>query len=155
MNLTFGMVGNKLVWFDFQRKLVQHVDFDLLEKEEMTLKATYVYGKINWYLASSLGFTVREVLSNFTQEEYRVQGVHINEIEESSVLRKKKIKEDVDGDLCLMQLTAGSNITVYNLQKENRYEVSLIPDSNTYSNPISFSNTGFARSTPEHTLQSN
>ena len=95
---------------------------------------------------------VREVLSNFSLDEYRLQGVNIAEVEEGSYLRRKKIEEVHDGDLSLMQLTVGNRATVFNLQKANRYQVSLIHDIHLFSSPIIFANTGFTYCTAERTL---
>ena len=53
------------------------------------------------------------------------------------------MEEKHDGDLCLMQLMTGNNATVYNMQRESYYEVSLIHDINLFKSPILFTNTGF------------
>ena len=146
------MVEDKLVWLDFERKLVQHIDLGALQAGNNHPVAKED-GKVTWHLASSPGFTVREIFSSFSQEDYRIQGVQINEIKDTSVLRTKKIEEVYDRDLCLMQISAGRNVTVFNLQKENRYEVSTLTDETYFSNPIVFENTGFTQNTSERTIQ--
>ena len=95
------MVDSKLIWLDFERKLVSHVDLDSLETGKHKDVADDD-GKVMWHLASCPGFTVREVLSSYSYDEYRSHGVQINEINHLSVLRKKKIEEACDKDLCLM-----------------------------------------------------
>ena len=70
-------------------------------------------------------------------------------------MRKKKIEEAHDNDLSLVQLTTGSKITVYNLEKENKYEVTLMPVERDFYSPIIFANTGYTLKTRERTLQTN
>ena len=59
------MVDSKLIWLDFERKLVSHVDLDTLESGK-SKDVTDDDGKVTWHLASCPGFTVREVLSSYS-----------------------------------------------------------------------------------------
>lgn len=147
-NLLFQVVDRKLVWLDFAKKLVQFIDLDLLKgsvshpvKHSMSDQDQPT---LRWSKAHCRGFTVREVLQGISPEDFRNRGVTIDEVAESSVLRMKMPDESGEDELTLMQLTAGSNATVYNLQPDNRYEVALLMDMSVFrNNPLSFSNTGF------------
>ena len=70
-------------------------------------------------------------------------GLSIDEVSEDSVQRIKKIPEEVDGDMTLMQITIDNHGIVYNLQDENRYEIAIIGDIDSFDDPISFAHTGF------------
>ena len=54
-------------------------------------------------------------MENVTIEDLKNQSAFINEVSSTSILKEKKIKEDHDRDLCLMQLTIRNHATVYNL----------------------------------------
>ena len=110
-------------------------------------------GKVGWALTNIKGFFVRDVLERFTVEDYRLQGIFIDEISEESAIRTKKVEEHHDGDLCLMQLTVENNAIVYNLQPDNRYEVDYLRDINSFQNPVLFSNTGFTLFTFNKTFE--
>ena len=71
-------------------------------------------------------FTVREMMEGVTRDYYLDNGVFIDEVSCNSILRAKKIKEDHDRVLCLMQLSMGHHGTVFNMQPERAYEVALI-----------------------------
>ena len=71
------------------------------------------------------------------------------------MVRTKKIEEKHDGDLCLLQITLGTHATIYNMQKDSFYEVSLIKDIDQFKNPIVFSNTGFVYQTEKGVLKNN
>ena len=70
-------------------------------------------------------------------------GLSIDEVSEDSVQRIKKIPEEVDGDMTLMQITIDNHGIVYNLQDENQYEIAIIGDIDSFDDPISFAHTGF------------
>ena len=72
----------------------------------------------------------------------------MSEVPETSTIRRKKIKEKHDGELCLMQLTVEKHAIVYNLQVENRYEVAMLYEFEEYRDPLKFSMTGFELCTP-------
>ena len=139
-NFTFGIVKRKLVWINFSDKLIQHIDFDRIDTVSDEKKTEV---KAQWVLADSLCFSVKQVLQFYSRTDYLTKGVYIDEINEVSTLRTKKMEEKHDGDLCLMQLMTGNSATVYNMQRESYYEVSLIHDINLFKSPILFTNTGF------------
>ena len=60
------MVDSKLIWLDFERKLVSHVDLDSLSETDSNKEVSETDGKVMWHLASCPGFTVREVLSSYS-----------------------------------------------------------------------------------------
>lgn len=110
---------------------------------------------MNWHTLSSPGFTVREVIADFTIEDYLLHGVQIDEIHEASVMRKKKTAEESGSVLCLMQLTVGNHATVFDLQEKNRFQITMIQDMSQFSSPNIFVTTGFVYNTPDRALQSN
>lgn len=79
---------------------------------------------------------MRDITEGFTREQYLKHGVHFEELSETSILLKKKIKEAHDGDMSMLQLAFSNHAIVYNLQSENRYEVALIHDIETFTDPI-------------------
>ena len=74
-DFTFGMVGSKLVWLNFQNKVVQFVDF-----EQFAKSAEKAFYKVQWSSVASPWFTVRQLLQNFSREDYRLKGIAINEV---------------------------------------------------------------------------
>ena len=71
------------------------------------------------------------------------------------MLRKKQTDQRHENNPCLMQLTTGDNATVYDLQADNKYEVSLLRSIYHFQNPIIFSTTGFEYKTTERILKCN
>ena len=94
--------------------------------------------KVSWSTFACRGFTVKEIFSRFdlTKDNKKRldQGFfNIDEIPQDSILLKKKgrhfsksIKNDDSTSSCLMQLTCGNAIVVYNLRAEERQEVAMI-----------------------------
>lgn len=70
-------------------------------------------------------------------------------------MRKKKVWQKHDGEMSLLQVTAGTNAIIYNLQAQNRYEVSLLDGMDEFRNPIMVSHTGFVCGSKTRTLQAN
>ena len=62
-NFTFGVVANKLIWLDFHRKLVQQIDLDCFEPESNE--------KLSWTMIHSCGFTIKELLYGFSDDDYK------------------------------------------------------------------------------------
>ena len=92
---TFGMVDSKLIWLEFESKLIQYVEIDSLFRENEA--------GICWTLKLIHGFTVRDLLTGFSQEDYRTEGVSIDEISEESILRKKSQFKNLNNNgKCLM-----------------------------------------------------
>ena len=56
---------------------------------------------------------------------------------------------------CLMQLTCGNAFVVYNLRSEEREEVVMIHDTESFDDPIIFSHTGFVYNTSQRSLETN
>ena len=109
-------------------------------------------GRLEWGTFDCKGFTVKEVCDGMTRESYIKKDIYLNELSESSVLVMKKIKEKHDRQMCLLELMYDNQAIVYNLQPENRYEVSLIHGIDKFSDPIKFAMTGFDYKTKEKSL---
>ena len=90
---------------------------------------------------------MREVLGDFSQDEFRNQGISIDEITENSILRHKASEQL--SNVALMQLTVRKHATVYSLDHNHRKEVGLLGDIYKFKNPMQFANTGFVYSTSE------
>ena len=72
--------------------------------------------------------------------------VFINEVPEhsKSILKQTNDFSQTNPSEHLMQLTVGNNVTVFNLDEKDRYEVALINSiENFQDNPIVFGTTGF------------
>lgn len=63
-DISFGLVGQKLVWVNFATKLVSHINVDELSQKEAT-----------WVNATCNCFSVDEFLSNLSSEDYRQKGI--------------------------------------------------------------------------------
>lgn len=125
-------MSSKLVWLDYDKRSVCHLDLREIEREHPT------QGRLEFALKNCRCFTIREPLATFGLESYRDHGISIEEVPEDSVLRTKKIPEEHDGDMSLVQFTTGSHGVIYNLQAQNRYEVAVIGDLQHFTDPISF-----------------
>ena len=109
-------------------------------------------GRLEWGPVICKGFTVKEVCEGMTRDSYIKKDIHLDELSESSILFMKKIKEKHDRKMCLLELTFDNHAIVYNLQPENRYEVSLIHGIDKFSDPIKFAMTGFDFRSKEKSL---
>lgn len=142
--MTFGLVGQKLVWVDFASKTVHHICLDDFGKKEAA-----------WVNSTCFCFSVDEFLTNLSSEDFKLKGVQIDEIGGSSMLRQKLLEQHDDKNMCLMQLTAGSNAIVYNLMKNHKAEITLLSKLELFKDPVIFSSSGFELSTKNYCFQTN
>ena len=92
---------------------------------------------------SCKGFTIRDMTEDFTREAFTANKINLEELSDKSTLFTKKVKEMHDRDMCLLQVMFEDHAIVYNLQSENRYEVALLYDILSFTDPTKFSMTGF------------
>ena len=120
----------------------------------------------NWVNFNCPSFSVKEELAAITQEQLRNNDVLINEISQDSILlsrqegtnydEKQKVEVDQDDhNQFLMQLTESNKATVFKLLPNNREEIELISDIDSFDSPIIFKNTGFTYQTDKKTFQTN
>lgn len=148
-NLSFAIVDSKFVWFNFEQKSIWH--FELGEQ----LSSGLAQNEFDWRTISCKGFSVEQAMDSFHRADFIKHGVHLSEIPGNAVLRKKKIREDHDGDLSLLQIMFDNHAIVYNLQPENKYEVAIMHNIDMYIDPIQFSMTGFFCDTKAKSLTVN
>lgn len=111
--------------------------------------------QLNWTHLNCKGFTIKDITEGISREVYIERGIYLGELSETSVLRSKKVKEQHDGSMCLMQLTIDDHTIVYNLQEHNRFEVALLHDIRNFKDPIKFGMTGFEFQTRTKSLVTN
>ena len=85
-------------------------------------------GLVNWSLVKVQSFTLRDLLHGLSKEQIQTVNVFINEVPEhsKSILKQTNDFSQSNPNEHLMQLTVGNNVTVFNLDEKDRYEVALI-----------------------------
>ena len=94
------------------------------------------------------------IFQSLDAEEFEYQGIGINEISESSMLRKKLIPEE-DGYARLVQFTVGRNAQVFNLTDKLPKITDDMWNMNEFKNPHFFASSGFVYLNKGRTMESN
>jgi len=110
---------------------------------------------IDWKIYECKSFPASPIFQGLTAEEFEDDGFRINEISESSMLRRKKIPESHDQYHQLIQFTVLNSALVFNLTDQKPYIVDTMQDINEFTNPLFFASSGFVYMSKYHTMETN